>query len=233
MSRSWLLKLSLVACSALALAWSGTARPAADATPVAAMRPSVAPFAAAGLDSSDWAGIRTAYEAGRRAAFEVEGGYVARNPGHGFLARFDGRGFSTEPDQGGWTWGLELLRYGFPGAEREVAEPADVSAAGQRVAYAWDAGLEEWYLNDGRGLEHGYTLASRPPGAGSDASAPLTLTLGVRGELQPEVDADGRGVRFRDADGAAQLSYDGLVVADADGRALPARLDARDGTLRL
>jgi hypothetical protein len=223
MSRSWLLKLPLVVCSALALAWSGTARPGAHAAPVAA----------AGLGAHDWAGIRAAYEAGRRAAFEVEGGYVARNPGQGFLARFDGRGFSTEPDQGGWTWGLELLRYGFLGAEREVAEPARVSAGGQRVAYEWDADLEEWYLNDGRGLEHGYTVGSRPPQAGPDASAPLTLTLGVRGGLQPEVDTDGRGVRFLDADGAAQLSYDGLVVADAAGRALPAHLDARGATLRL
>ena len=222
MSRSRLLKFPLVVCAALALAWAGTV-----GAPSAGL-----PRAAQMLEASDWAGIRAAYEASRRAAFEVEGGYVARNPGQGFLARFDGRGFSTEPDGGGWSWGLELRRYGFPGAEREMAEPASVRAAGQRVAYEWDASLEEWYLNDGRGLEHGYTVESRPPQA-ADASAPLTFTLGVRGGLRPEVDADGRGVRFLDADGSAQLSYAALVVADADHRALPARLDASDGALRL
>ena len=217
--------LSLVMlCGALSLA-PGEVGPT-PATPAA-------PGVTDGLSAGDWAGIRAAYEDGRCSAFEVEGGYVASNPDHGFRTRFDGRGFSTEPDAGDWSWGLELLCYGFAGAEREAREPQSVRAAGPRVAYDWDASLEEWYLNDGRGLEHGYTLASRPPRTAAEASSPLTLTLGVRGELRPEVAADGRGVRFVDAGGAAQLDYSGLVVADADGRPLAARFDALDGALRL
>src|SRR4029453_15060941 len=113
-----------------------------------------------------------------------------------FLARFDGRGFSTEPDRGGWTWGLELQRYGFAGAEGEAAKPGRAARGGQPVAYDWDASLEEWYLNDGRGLEHGYTLQSRPQQAGAQEPGPLTFTLGVRGELRPEAEPDGRGARF-------------------------------------
>jgi hypothetical protein len=209
-----------------ALSWAPGEVGPAPATPAA-------PAVTDGLSAGDWAGIRAAYEDGRCSTVEVEGGYVASNPDHGFRTRFDGRGFSTEPDAGGWSWGLELLCYGFAGAEREAREPQSVRAAGQRVAYDWDASLEEWYLNDGRGLEHGYTLASRPPRTAAEASSPLTLTLGVRGELRPEVAADGRGVRFVDAGGAAQLDYSGLVVADADGRPLAARFDALDGALRL
>jgi len=121
----------------------------------------------AGLSAADWTGIRAAYEAGRHAAVASQGGYEARNPGQRWLTRFDGRGFSTEPDTGTWTWGLQLERYGFPGAERGVAGPARVTAEGTRVAYEWDAALQEWYVNDGRGLEHGYTVRERPCGGGA------------------------------------------------------------------
>ncbi len=108
-----------------------------------------------GLSKGDWAGIRAAYEAGRHAAYPVEGGFEARNPGQRWRTHFDGRGFLTQPDAGDWTWGLELERYGFAGREQVVTSPAHVRAEGGRVAYSWDATLEEWYVNDTRGLEHG------------------------------------------------------------------------------
>ena len=53
-----------------------------------------------GLPTRDWASIRAAYEANRHAAFAVEGGYQARNPGQQWLTRFDGRGFTVQPDAG-------------------------------------------------------------------------------------------------------------------------------------
>jgi hypothetical protein len=51
----------------------------------------------------------------------------------------------------------------------------------------------------------------------------------VRGGLRPEVQADGRGVRFVDAEGAAALTYSELIVLDADGRKLPARFEPVEG----
>ena len=47
----------------------------------------------------------------------------------------------------------------------------------------------------------------------------------MRGGLRPEMQADGRGVRFVDAQGAAALTYSELTVFDADGRKLPARFE--------
>ena len=102
--------------------------------------------------------------------------------------------------------------------------PARVNAEGGRVAYRWDATLEEWYVNDTRGLEHGYTVHQRPP-QGED-QGPLTFTLTVRGELAPEVQDDGRCVRFIDGGGAAMVTYSGLAVFDADGHTLHARLES-------
>ncbi len=181
-----------------------------------------------GLSKGDWAGIRAAYEAGRHAAYPVAGGYQARNPGQAWRTHFDGRGFLTQPDAGGWTWGLELECYGFAGKEREVTSPARVSADGGRVAYAWDATLEEWYVNDTRGLEHGYTVHRRPARDEHDEGSPLTFTLAVRGELRAKVAGDGRGVRFLDESGAVALTYMGLSVFDADGRELEASFEDLD-----
>ena len=67
----------------------------------------------------------------------------------------------------------------------------------------------------------------RTPGRCRAFCQPSTLNflLTVRGGLHPEVLADGRGVRFVDAQGAAALTYSELTVLDADGRKLPARFE--------
>ncbi|RIK71084.1 MAG: hypothetical protein DCC66_02635 [Planctomycetota bacterium] len=198
-----------------------------------------------GLSASDWSSIRAVYEANRHAAFPVAGGWQARNPGQQWITRFDGRGFLTAPDSGEWSWGLELVSYGrandpsrareqagsirepaFPSREHEEAAcigsrygpPACVEAAGGRVSYQWDDALTEWYVNDRRGLEHGYTVHRRPEVSRVEASAqhgcaaraeargsleePLTFTLAVRGDLRPRVSGDGRNVTFVDQSGA-------------------------------
>jgi hypothetical protein len=182
-----------------------------------------------GLSASDWSSIRAAYEANRHAAFAVEGGYQVRNPGQQWRTSFDGRGFLTTPDTGGWTWGLRLVSYGREYAERTVAAPTGIEAAGTRVAYAWSEGLTEWYINDQRGLKHGYTVHQRPEvGAGL-----LRFTLAVRGDLCPQVRRNGRGVSFISTNGAAVVIYSGLKVLDADGAAVPAWFEAAGEGLAL
>jgi hypothetical protein len=125
------------------------------------------------LTESDWTSIRREYERHRHAAVAVDGGFRARNPGQQWLIQFDGRGFDVEPNGAAWRWGLELTSFGFPGHQRTVsgqakvtAEPAVAGAKYDRVNYDWDAGVREWFVNDHRGLEHGFTLERRPPGGG-------------------------------------------------------------------
>ena len=180
------------------------------------------------LSEADWAGIRAARDASRYEVRSFEGGLRAHNPGQAWSSSFDGRSFLTLPESGSWTWGLQLLGYGFPGARASLTRPLAVSSGGGRVAYDWDEILSEWFVNDARGLEHGFTLRERPGREGSrstapGASRPLTLTLAVRGELSPEVRADGTGVRFLDHRGALALTYDGLIAFDREGTRLPAR----------
>ncbi len=160
-----------------------------------------------------------------------------------WLTHFDGRGFTVEPaiagvepDGAGWRWGLELQSYGFPGHERTIGGKAKMTAQNERVTYDWGAGLREWFVNDRRGLEHGFTLDSRPPGAGDPqlgAGTWLVLRLAVRGGLLAQGHADGQGVSFVNEQGSTVVQYAGLKVWDADHRVLTARIDA-DGTgLRL
>ena len=180
-----------------------------------------------GLSASEWSSIRAAYEANRHTASAVEGGYQARNPGQSWRTNFDGRGFLTTPDAGGWSWGLELVSHGREGAERAVASPTCVEAEGKRVSYQWSESLTEWYVNDQRGLEHGYTVHERPEGIIGETPVPhFQITLAVRGGLVPRVGSNGRDVTFVDANGGGVVNYTGLSVFDADGASVPARFEA-------
>jgi hypothetical protein len=170
-----------------------------------------------GLSTSDWSSIRAAYEAGRHKLFAVEEGWSARNPGQGLITTFDERGFTTQPDAGGWSWGLDLQDYGW-GTTHPVTEPRATSTDGGRLSRHWDDCITEWYVNDSRGLEHGFTVASRPSGA----DAPLTVELSIRGGLHPVVSHDGRNVSLTDAQGGTALNYNGLTVFDAAGNTVPA-----------
>ena len=210
-----------------------------------------------GLAKSDWTSIRAAYEAGRHAFQPTEGGWQARNPGQQWLTNFDGRGFVAQPNDNAWQWGLELTSYGFSGNERAISGVPAVTAAGQRLTYQWAAGVQEWFVNDQRGLEHGFTLTERPPeisnfkfeisepasqiaAPGSQLSNykfqisnPLAFTLAVRGDLRAALSGDAQGVRFLDGHGATVLTYSGLKVWDADGKTLPSRFETAGAGVRL
>ena len=120
-----------------------------------------------GLSASDWAGIRQAYEDHLHAVRPAEGGYVARNPRQQWQTHFDGRGFTARPDAGGWSWGLELQRYGFAGRERTVSGPAQVRAEGGRVVYEWDAVWRSGMSTTGAVSSTAIPSASGSPVAGA------------------------------------------------------------------
>ncbi len=174
-----------------------------------------------GLAKSDWSSIRAAYEAGRHAFQPIEGGWQARNPGQQWTTKFDGRGFIAQPKGAGWQWGLELKSYGFGETQTAISGTPAVKAKGQCLYYQWDATVQEWWINDKRGLEHGFTVKERPAGAGE-----LQFDLAVRGTLKPQITADALAVLFQDAAGATVLNYTGLKVWDADGKVLASRFEA-------
>ncbi len=186
------------------------------------------------LNELDLRLIRAAHEEGRHEfILTADGGYQARHPGQGWSMAFDESGFSVTPDGGGWTWGLELAGWS-PGlgdvsrmSPKESGAPDDgiVERAPNRLVFQRAARLEEWFLNDERGLEQGWTVRG-PPGSGTGAEE-LRLRLRVRGSLQPVV--GGVEVGFVDEGGREVLVYDGLKAWDAEGRDLEVRFEQADG----
>lgn len=189
-----------------------------------------------GLAKSDWSSIRAAYEAGRHAFQPVDGGWQARNQGQQWTTKFDRRGFLAQPKDADWQWGLEFKSYGFGEQQTEVGGTPAVRNEGQRLSYQWDDSVQEWFVNDSRGLEHGFTITRRPAADDSISSdrTPLSFTLATRGSLHPTITSDALTVHFRDSSNAPVINYSGLKVWDADGKILTSRFaEAGENQVRL
>ena len=99
-----------------------------------------------------------------------------------------------------------------------IALPGIASArsAGNQVRFA-GADVRESIANGPLGLEQTFVLRSRPAG-----DAPLRITQTISGNAVAQVDANGDGVTFRSGTGV--LRYAGLLVTDATGGRVAARL---------
>src|SRR6185503_12575657 len=93
--------------------------------------------------------------------------FSAPNRAQNLRSHFTDRGVRIVPrqeQQPTWEWGLTLLRHGRP-AELRTAHAAPLVPNGNRGER--DRGdIVEWYVNDSRGLEQGFTLNARPPSSG-------------------------------------------------------------------
>jgi hypothetical protein len=93
----------------------------------------------------------------------LKGAWKAPNRSHGFETYFTETGVRVARRVDGhpvWEWGLQLVRWGREGAWQEVT-PAPPLASGNRVEMARGA-IHEWYINDERGLEQGFTIPAPP-----------------------------------------------------------------------
>jgi hypothetical protein len=116
-----------------------------------------------------------------------------------------------------WTASLTTTRFGRVDSSFELGA-ANVTAADERVELAHGP-LTEWFVNDERGIEQGWTIAGPPAGAG-----PVWIGLEVGGDLCFRIDAGARSGVFVDSNGTARVRYTGLLAFDASGRELDARL---------
>lgn len=191
----------------------------------------------AGLSAAEWQNIQSAVE---RATYLVSerthdnhhpGVLEAPNVRHKLRTEFTPQGVKVVPtgqSQPAWQWGMTLRAYGYEG-HPIIVEAVQPIAEGNRVEYRRGS-LVEWYVNDGRGLEQGFTLTERP--SPSDG-APLLVDLDINGSLVSQREKDGAAVRFTSPDGQPVLRYSGLVAWDATGKKLPARLLVKDDGVRL
>jgi len=119
--------------------------------------------------------------------------------------------------------GLSLVGLGR-GDDLTPVSPGEVTSDGSRVEIN-RPDLVEWYSNSTLGLEQGFTLAARPQGRGE-----LAFELAVE---HARAMLRGEQVIFTTAAGR-RLAYDKLVVVDATGQNIAARLEVPDaGHVRL
>ncbi len=165
-----------------------------------------------GLTAQDWQAIQASIARDQRR-FEYEAAtrsYRASHAGQRYQVRIAPEGFTVSPraEAAGWSWGLQLERYGYASALQPVAAVAQTRQAENKLEYE-------------RGLEQGFTLLSRPE-AGAKEGAALQLVLSQRGNLQAKGES-ASGIALADAQGNVVLRYAGLVAYDARGKALPVR----------
>lgn len=178
------------------------------------------PPAAAATTTGDAANVPSALaHAIERSLYRIEphrsepGAYEAHNERHRLAATFrpDGVVVSVKDEP---VWEMRLATYGRPGNVVGVAD-AILDATGNRIEYRRGA-LVEWYVNDPRGLEQGFTLHERPEGA--DA---LLVDLAVTGPLEGR--KNGSDLTFESQ--VAKLGYSKLFAVDATGAVLPSSME--------
>lgn len=146
--------------------------------------------------------------------------FFAANPRQQLTARFLGDEVRVGSGAGGrWQLGVRGTALGRANAVTETPVGPPPVASDDTVRYARGS-LIEWFRNVPEGLEHGFTLMQRPSGEG-EVRVDVALS-GLRAADRPE------GLALSDAAGREVLGYSGLKVWDAEGRDLPARMQATD-----
>lgn len=145
--------------------------------------------------------------------------FQAPNRANGFRTYFTETGIRLVPrteSEPSWQLGLDLLRWGREGA-LETAEPELPRAETNRALYA-RRGLDEWYVNDERGVEQGFTIHDPPRAEGG----PLVIDLALSGSLDMILSEGQQSISFATADGIRRVNYSHLLVTDARGDQLAA-----------
>lgn len=131
---------------------------------------------------------------------------------------------------GGHEAAIGLVAAGCVDSPRQVSQVAP-KMDGSRVVYNHEeAGVEEWYLRDDRGIEQGFTFAQAPQGC---AAPSLRLEMFAEGGLIPTLDSSKNSISFRDAQGIERLTYGELYAFDHTGRKLPATMEVEGARLAL
>ncbi len=144
------------------------------------------------------------------------GGFAAGNPSQRLQLRFAGAGLQIAA--GETLVGIRPSAIGHGGSLQRLGA-VRTSASANRVSYA-GAGLAGWYANGPLGVEQGFIIARAPGGA---AGKTLTLSMALTGNARAVLEAGGQSVRFSHA-GSPRLRYSSLLVSDARGEMLRARL---------
>jgi len=158
---------------------------------------------------------------------DIDAKFRGQNPGNQMRFLFDEQGitFKSGHSEKEWTVGMQLTAYGSDAV-------ATIKMQQEDNTLTYDRGnIQEWYINRPNGLEQGFTLQQAPQNhqTGTD----ISLSLQLSGDLIPELTA--QSLRFYTQDKQYAFSYNKLIVKDANGQTLPAKmtLDPQSKQLQL
>ncbi len=177
---------------------------------------------------------------------DIASAWHAPNRAHGFRTYFTDDGIRVIPrteEAPSWEWGLSLVGYGR-GGTLWPASGARLSPIENRIDYD-RGGIVEWYVNDPRGLEQGFTLVERPENQGAGPAArtvrpagpgskllpegeregAVYVQLALTGSLNPAFSTDGQAIDFQTGRGVNVVHLAALKVVDAGGRELPSWME--------
>jgi hypothetical protein len=148
----------------------------------------------------------------------------AYNAANRLKLEFDGNGVVAHSQEGEWRLRMELTQLGSAEQLKPVRRPK-VTVDGNRLTYDRGA-IQEWYINDSRGLEQGFTL--NDPHGKED----IVLQLVLEGNVKPELIENGKAVQFVTPQGKT-LRYKGLKAWDANGQNLNVIMVLKNNQLQL
>jgi len=176
-----------------------------------------------GLSADEWESIQDAITTDQYRFEQTNGIATASNRLQDWNLAFDENGLLVTPrGDKDWQWGLSLSGYGYASTSLSPNEDAPLSIDANTLTYQWNENISEWWINDPAGLEQGFTLQERPHAPRTRHSAPLVLEMAVTGTLTPIQRGD--GIIFQNADGVTILTYDHLLVTDAEGKVITAHM---------
>jgi FG-GAP repeat/FG-GAP-like repeat len=162
--------------------------------------------------------------------FPGKAAFYAPNHAHNFRTYFFEEGIAVvSKNTDAADWMLLLKTTGLDRVENNNFNPAQkgkMRVDNQRIEYSRGA-FDEWFENTDDGLEHGFNIEYRLPGAGE-----LKFEVRVDG-LKPSLTQNGQSVSLYRKSGGEKLRYEKLIVSDAEGFQLPARFEVADATIHI
>ncbi|MDH5546946.1 MAG: tandem-95 repeat protein [Gammaproteobacteria bacterium] len=138
------------------------------------------------------------------------------------------RTYDISDTKSNWQWSLRLSDVNADGTQIPL-QSAVIANNKNRVEYQ-RGNLVEWYINNNKGLEQGFTLNESP--LEKDINT-LRLSMEVEGSLYPRLSAKRDALTFINERGVQIINFGHLVTYDADNKVLPSHFELRNHTLSI
>ena len=165
------------------------------------------------LSESEWYFIRDYIESTRYQISwdEFCSAFVAENPSNGLSLEFkEGETYVSPHDGDEWAWSLSPIKWGYEGHMCGITHTPSTTAEKTMIRNTYNERFIEWYINDERGLKHGFTITAPPKSSQHDV--PLLIEMTMDTTLSGKVIERNQGVAFFDTDNHLVFSYDKLFV---------------------